>query len=124
MGSHAGGQYASQDSGEMRAVVTAFVRLASSYLDVNRALASELNAGDPSLSAEAVASGLISGFPVELDYGEEEGDECRRNGCGGIIGHHKHGGSCVCHLGRPPCGWCTSGYHACSSCDWSEHYSC
>lgn len=52
--------------------------------------------------------------------GTEEGERCGRDGCNGVIkiGHPRDGG-CSCHI-SPPCGWCTSSFYECPSCDWDD----
>ena len=47
-----------------------------------------------------------------------ENDLCHRNFCLGTI--QKIDGSCVCHMGNPPCSYCTNGLHYCDTCDWEE----
>lgn len=48
--------------------------------------------------------------------GHEEGEECGRNGCAGVIEYQKSE-NCSCHLGAP-CGSCTSVKLHCPECDW------
>ena len=52
----------------------------------------------------------------EIDLGAP----CWQPGCAGeLIEFHPHGESCTCHLGHPPCGWCTDTILECSVCGWT-----
>jgi hypothetical protein len=56
-----------------------------------------------------------------LGLGDEEGAPCGRGLCDGVIViSYDRDGCCSCHLGAPPCGYCTSGVLTCSECDWTE----
>jgi hypothetical protein len=58
-----------------------------------------------------------------FEYGITTGDICKRPDghirvCPGII--TKVDGSCTCHTGNPPCGYCVDAPHYCNVCDWDE----
>lgn len=52
------------------------------------------------------------------DVGISEGDICWRDDCLGTI--QKVDGSCTCHMGNPPCGYCVDAPHYCDTCTWEE----
>ncbi len=54
----------------------------------------------------------------EHEIGTQEGDHCNRNFCLGTI--RKVDGSCSCHTGNPPCGYCVDAPVYCDTCDWEE----
>ena len=49
-------------------------------------------------------------------FGREEGEQCWRNGCTGII-CVAASENCSCHI-NPPCGSCTEDRNYCPVCDW------
>jgi len=97
-----------------------FAVLAESENPFDREIAYQLALGDPELVRRALESGRLHDFPVAV--GEVDGDICGRKGCNGVIVGKKFHGSCSCHLGHAPCGWCTSGCMTCSKCDFEEIY--
>ena len=58
----------------------------------------------------------LSGFDPGREVGYEEGDQCGREGCAGIIDERPVEG-CSCHI-SPPCGACTEPREYCPVCDW------
>lgn len=52
------------------------------------------------------------------ELGFAEGDQCRRQGCQGVIAMHPVE-NCSCHI-SPPCGACTAPRAYCAKCDWQE----
>lgn len=52
---------------------------------------------------------------------KEEGDICGEDGCKGTIECDEPADtSCVCHMGNPPCGHCTTTVMTCTECDYEE----
>ena len=51
------------------------------------------------------------------NFGQEEGQTCKRNGCQGII-VVRPVENCSCHI-NPPCGACTTPREHCPECDWN-----
>lgn len=54
----------------------------------------------------------------EWEVGEEEGDQCRRDGCMGIL-EFGPVENCSCHL-HPPCNACVANPLVCPECGWSS----
>lgn len=54
----------------------------------------------------------------EVGVGITDGEHCNRNFCSGTIRNVE--GCCTCHMGNPPCGYCTDAPHECDTCDWEE----
>ena len=55
--------------------------------------------------------------------GKAFGEICNRNKCRGTIVQTEiaHMGACNCHLGNPPCHYCTSPDLKCDTCDWEGY---
>ena len=51
--------------------------------------------------------------------GTEEGEQCRRNGCDGVIVPIDDGMDCLCHL-NPPCHHCADMRYECDMCDYES----
>lgn len=52
------------------------------------------------------------------EFGTEEGDLCKRDGCCGRIIILPRG-ECSCHI-SPPCWACENSFYCCSDCGWKE----
>lgn len=55
-----------------------------------------------------------------MEFGNEHGETCNRRGCEGVIEEiDNREGGCSCHMGHPPCGYCTTNLDLyCSECGW------
>jgi hypothetical protein len=62
---------------------------------------------------------LTGNFLYGKPHGEEEGDECNRKGCEGVLEYQKVE-NCCCHMGNPPCSACTDVLLECPKCYWNE----
>ena len=60
--------------------------------------------------------------PDEVEHGYAPGDICNRNECDGTMIDQRDG-SCSCHTGHPPCGYCTACITECDECGYEveEH---
>lgn len=67
---------------------------------------------DAATAAETVAS-------IICRHGTEEGADCRRFGCDGLI-RFERPQNCSCHLGMAPCGSCENVMLECPICGWRE----
>lgn len=54
-----------------------------------------------------------------MEYGYDEGEECRRQGCNGIIEQRDQDRSCSCHI-HPPCSACTEAREYCPECGYER----
>ncbi|MBA4710519.1 hypothetical protein [Aquitalea aquatica] len=53
---------------------------------------------------------------MEIEYGQLEGETCKRMGCQGVIEEHPRE-NCSCHI-SPPCHYCTTPREYCPDCGW------
>jgi hypothetical protein len=65
-----------------------------------------------------VCAWSASGPEPEPVIDPEEGGPCPECRTIGLVFRFK-GDGCSCHI-NPPCGYCTSSYYACDSCNWED----
>lgn len=56
---------------------------------------------------------------MEFSFGIIAGEICGRNNCTGVL-YERNEGECTCHLGHPPCSYCTNCVGCCEECGWNE----
>lgn len=81
--------------------------------------------GQGMIASFTVAPPAMRGRPADPVVGADEGEQCLRldgrgKTCLGFIWYEPDAllGSCVCHMGHPPCGYCVSTDSECSDCGW------